>query len=193
MVERFAVGGVAYAKDGRKYRVDDIEGGIVYCSSSSGAETEFTEAQLLSEAEWTALSTRDGDRVYGRLKLSDAYTGAGVRLDKGAGERVLAALGRLMPEVPNFAAYRAAVDFLQQSGEGDVVASLSIAKCRAVFDAAPLEIRIALVARTLGVPPKTLIDAGQIGDNLMRAILAKAAEGQQESLAQFRAHRSPKR
>lgn len=31
MAERFARGGVAYAKDGKKYRVDDVEDGTVYC------------------------------------------------------------------------------------------------------------------------------------------------------------------
>ena len=189
MAERFQRGGVAYAKDGRKYRVDDIEDGIVYCSSAAGAETEFSSDQLLSEAEWEARGKSDRDKVYGRLKLSDAYAKPGPRLDKGAGEKVLAAIGRLMPALLDFAAYRIAADFLAQAGEGDLLAGLSIVKCRAVFDAAGLDVRIGLLARILGVPPKTLIDAAQIGDNLMRAILSKGMDAYEESLADFRARR----
>jgi hypothetical protein len=193
MAERFARGGVAYAKDGKKYRVDDVEDGTVYCSSPSGAETEFAAEHLLSEAEWESRSARDRDKIYGRLKLSDAYTNPGVRLDKGAGERVLAAIGRLMPELLGFAAYQIAADLLQQGGDGTLVSSLSVAKCRAVFDEATLDVRIGLLARVLGVAPKTLIDAGQIGDNLMRAILAKGIAAQEEKLAAFRAGRTTRR
>jgi hypothetical protein len=189
MAERFQRGGVAYAKDGRKYRVDDVEDGIVYCSSSGGAETEFAPDQLLNQAEWQARAKGEGDKVYGRLKLSDAYAKPGPRLDKGAGEKVLAVIGRLMPALLDFTAYRVAVDFLTQSGDGALVAGLSIVKCRQVFDSASLDVRIGLLARILGVPPKTLIDAGQIGDNLMRAILAKGMEAYEESLADFRKRR----
>lgn len=189
MAERFQRGGAAYAKDGRKYRVDDVEDGIVYCSSAGGAETEFSADQLLTQAEWDARGKGERDRVYGRLKLSDAYAKPGPRLEKGAGEKVLAAVGRLHPALLDFAAYRIAVDFLAQSGERDLVSDLSIGKCRAVFDAAPLDVRIGLLARLLGVPPKTLLDAAQIGDNLMRAILAKGMETHEESLAEFRARR----
>jgi len=189
MAERFQRGGVAYAKDGRKYRVDDVEDGIVYCSASSGAETEFAPDQLLNQTEWDTRGKAERDKVYGRLKLSDAYAKPGPRLDKGAGEKALAVIGRLMPALLDFAAYRIAVDFLTQAGEEALVAGLSIVKCRAVFDAASLAVRIGLLARILGVPPKTLTDAAQIGDNLMRAILSKGMESYEESLADFRARR----
>ena len=189
MVERFRVGGHAYAKDGRKYRIDEVEDGIVSCSSDAGAETEFPADQLLSQAEWEARGQGDRDRVYGKLKISDAYAKPGPRLEKGAGEKVIAAIGRLMPALLDFAAYRIAADFLASSGEAGSVAGLSIVKCRQVFDSAPLDVRIGLLARTLGVPPKTLLDAAQIGDNLMRAILSKGMEAYPESLADFRARR----
>jgi hypothetical protein len=189
MAERFQRGGVAYAKDGRKYRIDDIEDGIIYCSSAAGAETEFAADQLLNQAEWDARGKSERDKIYSRLKLSDAYAKPGPRLDKGAGEKVLAAIGRLMPALLDFAAYRIAVDFLQQAGEPDHVAGLSIVKCRTVFDSATLDVRIGLLARILGVAPKTLIDAAQIGDNLMRAILSKGMAAYEESLTEFRARR----
>lgn len=189
MAERFQRGGVAYAKDGRKYRVDDVEGGVVYCSSDAGAETEFSSDQLLTQTEWEARGKGDRDRLYGRLKLSDAYAKPGPRLDKGAGEKVIAVIGRLVPGFIDFAAYRVAVDFVTQAGETALVSGLSVAKCRQVFDGAPLEVRVGVLARTLGVPPKTLIDAAQIGDNLMRAILSKGMEAYPESLAEFRARR----
>ena len=187
MAQRFARGSTVYTKDGRKYRVDDVEDGIVYCSSSSGAETEFSEAQLISEAEWEAGSGRD--RVYAKLKLSEAYTGKGPQLDKGAGEGVLAAIRRLRPELIDFAAWRIAGEILRQGGDGSLVAGLSVAKCRAVFDGASLDTRIGLLARLLGTPPKTLIDAGKIGDNLMRAILEKGMASHEEAVAEFRARR----
>ena len=189
MAERFQRGGVAYAKDGRKYRVDEVEDGIVYCSSDAGAEAEFAVDQLMTQSEWDARGKGDRDRIYAKLKVADAYARPGPRLEKGAGEKVIAAIGRLMPALLDFAAYRVAVDFLTQSGEGASVAGLSIVKCRQVFDGAPLDIRIGILARTLGVPPKTLIDAAQIGDNLMRAILSKGMEAYPESLAEFRARR----
>ena len=189
MAERFQPGGVAYTKDGRKYRVEDVEDGIVYCASEAGAETEFAGDQLLTQAEWEARGKGDRERIYTRLKLADAYARPGPRLEKGAGEKVLAAIGRLMPALLDFAAYRVAVDFLTAAGEDAAAAGLSIVKCRQVFDTAPLDVRIGLLARTLGVPPKTLIDAAQIGDNLMRAILSKGMEAYPESLAEFRARR----
>src|SRR5882757_9844219 len=102
MAKEFARGETVYAKDGKKYRVDDVEDGIVYCSSSSGAETEFAADQLFSGEEWEARSAGDRDRLYGRLKVSEAYTKPGPRLDKGSGEKVLAVLGRLMPELVPF-------------------------------------------------------------------------------------------
>src|SRR4051812_47441188 len=134
MAKRFSRGDVAYSRDGRSYRVDDVEDDIVYCSTTSGAETEYSADQLLTAAEWKARSGVDADRIYGRLKLSEAYTAKGPLLDKGAGERVLATIARLMPALLDFAAYQIAADMLRQAGEGDQVAGLSIVKCRAVFD-----------------------------------------------------------
>src|ERR1700730_11045857 len=47
MAPRFSRGAIAYAKDGRSYVVDEVDGGIVYCSASNGTETEFPEAAWL--------------------------------------------------------------------------------------------------------------------------------------------------
>jgi hypothetical protein len=37
MADKFRPGDAVYAKDGRRYIVDEFDDGIVYCSSPSGA------------------------------------------------------------------------------------------------------------------------------------------------------------
>ena len=54
MRTRFPRGSTAYAKDGRSYIVEEVSDGIVYCTTPSGAETEFPESKLMSQTEWEA-------------------------------------------------------------------------------------------------------------------------------------------
>src|SRR5580700_9956894 len=56
MITKFRRGAIVYTQNGRSYVVDEVTDGTVYCSSSNGAETEFSEATLMTEAEWTARS-----------------------------------------------------------------------------------------------------------------------------------------
>src|SRR5690348_12476370 len=70
MSPRFRRGGTVYAKDGRSYVVEAVEDGMVYCTQSNGAETEFPESALLNETEWAARSDGRRDVSYSRLKQS---------------------------------------------------------------------------------------------------------------------------
>ncbi|HLZ67587.1 MAG TPA: hypothetical protein VKQ29_15255 [Aliidongia sp.] len=172
MASKFRLGTIVYTRDGRRYFVDDVDGGIVYCSSQSGAETEFPEAQLLTEAEWKSRS--DGKRadLYPRLKQAPPYTSA-PRLDRASAEQMLLKVGRLAPGILDFVAHEVAARILTENGDGDLVGGLSIIKCRGVFDSAEPAVRAGILANLLGVAPDVLVGAARLGDNLMRAMLDK--------------------
>lgn len=185
MAPRFSRGAVAYAKDGRSYTVDEVEDGIVYCTGSNGAETEFPESALLNEAEWAARSDGRRDLSYLRLQQARAYASTPAKLDRAAAERVLARIERLSPGILDFAAFTVATRIMVENGDQDLVPGLSIVKCRAVFDAAKPEIRASLLATILGTPPAALVDAGRLGDNLLRAMIEKGLAAQAEAYEAF--------
>lgn len=185
MAPRFSRGAVAYAKDGRSYRVDDVEDGIVYCTGSNGAETEFPESALLNEAEWAARSDGRRDQSYLRLQQARAYTASPVKLDRAASEQVLVRIERLSPGILDFAAFTVATRILIENGDQALLPGLSIVKCRAVFDAAKPEIRASLLAGILDTPPAALVDAGRLGDNLLRAMIEKGLASQAEAYESF--------
>lgn len=185
MAPRFSRGAVAYAKDGRSYTVDEVEDGIVYCIGSNGAETEFPESALLNEAEWAARSDGRRDLSYLRLQQARAYASTPAKLDRAAAERVLARIERLSPGILDFAAFTVATRIMVENGDQDLVPGLSIVKCRAVFDAAEPEIRAGLLATILGTPPAALVDAGRLGDNLLRAMIEKGLAAQAEAYEAF--------
>ena len=185
MPSKFQPGAAAYTKDGRRYVVDEVEGGMVYCSSSGGAETEFPEAQLMNEAEW---STRSGGRkemLYARLKQSRAYAPFKGSLDAAAAEQLLAKAERVKPGILDFTAFMVARRVMEEADAPDFVAALSIVKCRAIFDAAPPESRAVLLAGMVGSPPHVLVGAADLGDNLLRAMLAKAGAAGSVSFEEF--------
>jgi hypothetical protein len=186
MTARFARGAAAYAKDGRSYVVEEVVDGIVYCTASNGAESEFPESALLNEAEWAARSDGRRDVSYLRLQQSRAYASASVKLDRAASAQLLAKIERLSAGLLDFAAFTVATRSMIENGDQDLVPGLSIVKCRAVFDAAKPEIRAALLADLLGAPPAALVDAGRLGDNLMRAMLEKGLAAQEEVFEAFR-------
>jgi hypothetical protein len=189
MAARFYRGATAYAKDGRSYVVDEVEGGIVYCSASNGTETEFPEAALLNEAEWDARSDGRRDVSYARLKQSRAYTTSAGKLDRAACERLLAKIEPLSPGILDFAAFTVATRIMEEHGDRDLVSGLSIVKCRAIFDAAAPEIRATLLADILATPAGVLVDAGRLGDNLMRAMLEKGLAAHAAAFESFRDRR----
>ena len=174
MASKFRRGALAYAKDGRSYVVEDMDAGMIYCSAENGAETEFPEAALMTEAEWAARSDGRRDVSYSRLKQSHVYAATTVKLDRAAASQLLAKIERLSPGLLDFAAFQVASRTLTENGDGDLVAGLSIVKCRGLFDAATPEVRASHIAGILGIAPAVLVDAGRLGDNLMRAIDRKS-------------------
>jgi hypothetical protein len=189
MAARFYRGAIAYARDGRSYVVDEVEGGIVYCSASNGAEAEFPEAALLNESEWAARSDGRRDVSYVRLKQSRAYTTSAGKLDRAACERLLAKIERLSPGLLDFAAFTVATRTMEENGDRDLVSGLSIVKCRAIFEAAAPDIRATLTAGILATPVSALVDAARLGDNLMRAMLEKGLAARSAAFESFRERR----
>jgi hypothetical protein len=185
MASGFRVGSMVYAKDGRAYIVDDVDDGIVYCSTPEGAETEFPEAALMSEAAWAARSDGRRDLVYTRLKQARSYLTPSAKLDRTAAEQLLTKLERLSPGLLDFVAFTMAVRITTENGDQPLVSQLSIAKCRAVFDAAPSDIRASLAAGLLGTGAEALVGAAKLGDNLMRAMLTKGITAHEEAFERF--------
>jgi len=189
MAKRFTRGALAYAKDGRSYIVDVVEDGTVYCSSESGAETEFPESALMNAAEWAARSSGRREVSYTRLRQSRVYMAGPLKLDRAASAQLLAKVERLQPGILDFAAFTVASRALADNGDGDLVNGLSIVKCREVFEAAAPEVRAALLAGLLGARADALVDAGRLGDNLMRAMLEKGMAVHAEAFDDFRDRR----
>ena len=188
MASKFRLGTIAYTSDGRRYFVDDVDGGIVYCSSQSGAETEFPEAQLFTEAEWKTRSDSKRTDLYPRLKQAPPYTNA-PRVDRSAAEQMLLKVGRLSPGILDFVAHEVAAGILTESGDKELVAGLSIVKCRAVFDQVEPAVRAGLLAGMLGVAPDVLVGAARLGDNLMRAMLDKGLATHGDAFEVFQGRR----
>jgi hypothetical protein len=190
MTARFRRGAVAYAKDGRTYVVEDVDAGMVYCTASNGAETEFPETALLNETEWAARSDARRDTAFARLKQSRAYlVPAAAKLDRAASAQLLAKVERLSPGLLDFVAHSIAARALTENGDAELAPVLSIPACRAVFDAATPETRASLVAGLLGASPAVLVDAGRLGDNLMRAMLEKGLTPHADAFEAFRDRR----
>ncbi len=176
MASRFSEGAAAYGKDGRRYRVDEVAGGLVYCRSESGAEAEFGETQLMTEGEWAARTGGKREMLYARLKQARAFAPAKAKLDRDAAEQALARAERLFPGLLDFTAFTAASRALSESGDESFIAELSIAKCRAIFDATPPETRAGLLSGMIGAAPETMVNASKLGDNLARAMIEKGLD-----------------
>jgi hypothetical protein len=185
MAARFARGAVVYTKDGRSYTVSEVEDGIVYCTSSSGGETEFSEDALINEAEWMAKSDGRRDLFYTRLKQAPSFVNAPAKLDATAATQLLTKIEHLSPGILDFTAFRAAAQVMTDNGDDALIESLSITKSRAVFDAAKPEVRLTLLAGLLGMAPEALADAGRLGDNLMRALIEKGLASQAQEFEEF--------
>lgn len=191
MSSKFPRGATVYARDGRSYMVEEVEDGIVYCSSANGAETEFPEATLLTKAEWAARSDGRRDLLYTRLKQARAYTSPanltlGSRLDRTASAQALVKIERLSPGILDFIAFTVAARSVEENGDADLLPGLSIGKCREIFEAARPDVRPALLASVLGIRPEVLVDAGRLGDNLMRAMLDKSMAARSAAFESFR-------
>jgi hypothetical protein len=185
MAVRFVRGAVAYTKDGRSYVVDEVEDGVVYCRTQNGAETEFAEAALLNEAEWGSKSDGRRDLFYTRLKQSKAYTIPGGKQDRATSQALLTRIEKLSAGILDFTAYTVAERALAENGDQAMASSLSILKCREVFDGVLPEVRLALLAYLLGMKSEALVDAGRLGDNLIRALVEKGLAAHAEAFEEF--------
>ncbi len=176
MASRFSEGAVAYGADGRRYRVDEVAGGLVYCVSESGAEAEFAETQLRTESEWAARTGGKREMLYARLKQSRIFGPGKTGLDRDAAEQALARAERLFPGLLDFTAFSAASRALSESGDESFISELSIVKCRAIFDSASPETRASLLSGMIGAAPDKMVSASRLGDNLARAMIEKGLD-----------------
>jgi len=178
MPARFLPGSTVYAKDGRSYVVEDYDDGIVYCTASNGVETEFPEDKLLTQAEWEARAHPgvQHDVSYLRIKQSRHYLSQGEKFDTASADRVLQKADRLSPGIIDFTAFSVAERVLLEHREEGLVEKLSVRKCRDVFDAASSPIRARLLAELLGARADALVNAGGVGDNLLKAMIDKGLE-----------------
>jgi hypothetical protein len=185
MPSKFWRGSVAYTENGRRYTVDAVEDGTVYCTTENGAETEFSEAAMLTEAEWTTRAARHSGQVYDRLKQSRLFTTPGAKIERAAATTLLAKIERLTPGILDFAAFTTAARVLADSGESELASRLSIQKCRAVFEGAAPETRASLLAAILNTPADVLVNAARLGDNLMRALVEKGMTANATQFEEF--------
>jgi hypothetical protein len=186
---RFRPGDPAYTKDGRRYVVDAIEDGMVYCSSQGGSESEFALAQLSTEAEWAARAGGRLDALYGRLKQAKAFAPYKGPLDRVESDRLLAKAERLFPGILDFTAFTAAGRIVEETDNRDLMPDLSIVKIRAIFDAAMPQTKAVLLATLIGTPADRLVSASGLGDNLMRAMIDQGLAGNAAAFEEFRGRR----
>jgi hypothetical protein len=182
---RFPVGAKAYAKDGRVYTIDEVADGMVYCRGEGGEETEFPEASLVNETEWAAQANGRRDLAYSRIKQARAFTTPAGKFDRAAAERLLTQSDRVIPGLLDFIAFTAATRVLEEQKDHAGAQSLSIVKCRRVFDEATPEVRVTLLASVLDVQPDTLVSAAKLGDNMAKAMIDKGLEARAQAFEDF--------
>ncbi|MEQ8510637.1 MAG: hypothetical protein RIF37_09830 [Rhodospirillaceae bacterium] len=185
MAERFPEGSTAYTKDGRAYTVDEVADGTVYCSLPNGTETDFPETALLNEQEWGARSGGQEDVVYGRIKRAKEYAAPELKLNPRDAEKVLLRADKIRAGLLDFAAYTIGVWCLKDAGQSDQADSLSIIKCRAVFESHSPEARASALAKFLGAKPNVLVSMAELGDNLVRAMIDQGMAGHEVAYEEF--------
>jgi hypothetical protein len=186
MRTRFPRGSTAYAvKDGRSYIVEECADGMVYCTTESGGELDFPESALLNEEEWRAKRKgqaaassggKGRDVSYQRIEKARHYLPAADKANPAAAEQMLVKAQRLAPSLLDFVAFTVAARILTEHKEQDLIGQLSVRKCRAIFNAAPPATRARLVAELLGARLDALVSAGGLGDNVLKAMIAKGLE-----------------
>ncbi len=188
MPQRFSPGDTVYGKDGRSYTVEAVDGATVYCTASNGVETEFPAHALFTAPEWDAASsqTKHNKREisYQRLKQSRHYVPGAAKASPAA-EQTMAKINRLSPSLLDFTAFTAAARFLAENKEDALIDQLSIIKSRAVFDEAPVAVRVRLIADLLGVQPDALTSAAGLGDNLLKAMIDKGLAAHESAFEDF--------
>ncbi len=185
MAAKFWRGAVAYTANGRRFTIEEVTDGTAYCVGDNGAEAEFAENALLTEAEFRARNETRGINIYSRVKQSRLFTAPAGKVDRAAAATLLTRIEKLSPGILDFTAFTVARRALADAGEGDRAGGLAISKCRAVFDEATPEIRAGLLAALLGTPPEMLVNAARLGDNLMRALIEKGMAARATEFDEF--------
>lgn len=185
MTERFPEGSTAYTKDGRAYTVEEVAGGIVYCSLPNGTETDFPETALLNASEWAARSGGQDEVIYNRVKRAKGYSAPTAKLNVAACEKLLVRADGLSPGLLDFAAFTMATQALQESGHEDQIEGLSIIKCRNVFDEHMPEVRASALATVLGTAPSVFVGLSEVGDNLIKAMIDKGLAAREQAFEDF--------
>lgn len=185
MSDRFKTGATVYAKDGKSYVVETVDGGTVYCSSASGTEMEFPAAILFTEAEWAARADGRRDAVYVKLRQSRAYSNTPHKLDTAMAVELLAKSERLMAGLIDFVAYRIATRVMTENNDQDLAPHLSIVKARNTFETAKPDVRASLLAEILFTEPAMLINAVKLGDNVLRSLIDKGLATHGEAFEEF--------
>ncbi len=185
MPQRFTPGSIAYAKDGRAYTVEVVDGGMVYCVGDNGIETEFPGSNLLTAAEWAARSDGRRDVSYARLRQSRHYMPPATKLDAKLAVDLLTKADHLVPGLLDFAAFWVASQILRDNKDEAMIAGLSVVKCREVFDEAKTDVRASLLASLLGQKPDSLASGARLGDNLLRAMVEKGLEPHRAAFEDF--------
>ncbi len=185
MASQFTAGAKVYTQDGRSYVVEATDGGTVYCTASNGAESEFPESALMTEAQWAAKANGRRDISYTRLKLSRFYTTITEKTDPAQAEQLLTKSDRLEAGLLDFVAYQTAARVLTENKDDDLIPTLSIVKSRDIFDTARADIRAELLAGVIATGPQKLIDAMRLGDNLLRAMIQKGLATHGEAFEEF--------
>lgn len=185
MTERFPEGSTAYTKDGRAYTVEEVAGGIVYCSLPNGTETDFPESSLLNASEWAARSGGQDDVLYNRVKRAKGYSAPTTKLNAAAAEKILSRADNLSPGLLDFTAYTVATQALQDSGHEEQTEGLSIIKCRNVFDEHSPEVRASALALVLATSPSVLVSLSDVGDNLVLAMVEKGLATRAQAFEDF--------
>jgi hypothetical protein len=185
MSAQFKSGQTVYAKDGKSYVVEAVEGGTVYCSSESGTEMEFPLAGLFSAEQWAARADGRRDAIYVKLRQSRAYAATTHKLDPALATQLLAKAERLTAGLIDYVAYSVAVRVLTENHDADLAPTLSIVKARDIFETAKPEVRATLLAEVLFIDPAMLINAVKLGDNVLRVHIDKGIAAHGEDFENF--------
>lgn len=181
---RFKTGARAYTRDGRVYTVEEAVRGTVYCTASNGAEAEFPEENLITEAEWAARSDGRRDLSNTRLKQSRVYQTA-AKIDRAAAEKFLTKAERAFPGLLDFTAFTVAERTLAENKDHDFIPGLSIKMSRNIFDQSTPEARATMLSGLLGTSPEMMVSAAGLGDNMVRAMVEKGMADHTEAFEEF--------
>jgi hypothetical protein len=181
---RFKTGARAYTRDGKVYTVDEAVRGTVYCTASNGAEADFPEVTLFTEAEWAARGDGRRDLSNTRLKQARVYQTA-AKIDRAASEKFLTRAEKMFPGLLDFAAFSVAQRVLADNKDDEFIPGLSIVMSRKIFDQATPEARATMLSGLLNTSPETMVSAAALGDNMVKAMVDKGMEGLAEDFEVF--------